>query len=61
MKTTELTIRRTQLAENNQSGKEKIINEFSDLKRYRKKDTIETGIFPVKQTTRQVTLHLQEV
>ena len=70
MKTFKLTIGRIQLAENNQSEKERIINKFPDL--FENNETIkDTEIkiqlkpghfphFPVKQKARPVPLHLQE-
>ena len=67
MKTFKLTIGRIQLAENNQSEKERIINNFPDL--FENNETIkDTGIkiqlkpghFPVKQKARPVPLHLQK-
>ena len=55
MKTFKLTIGRIQLAENNQSEKERVINKFPDLfennetiKDTEKKDTTETRTFPGK-------------
>ena len=67
MKTFKLTIGRIQLAEINQSEKEKIITNFPDL--FENKGTIKDteikiqlkpGHFPVKQKARPVPLHLQE-
>ena len=67
MKTFKLTIGRIQLAENNQSEKERIINKFPDLFENNEtiKDTeikiqLKPGQFPVKQKARPVPLHLQE-
>ena len=67
MKTFKLTIGRIQLAENNQSEKERIINKFPDLFENNEtiKDTeikiqLKPGHFPVKQKARPVPLHLQE-
>ena len=67
MKTIRITIGRIQLAENNQSEKERNLNKFPDLFENNEtiKDTeIETqlkpGYFPVKQKARPVLLHLQE-
>ena len=67
MKTFKLTIGRMQLAENNQSEKERIINKFPDLFENNEtiKDTeikiqLKPGHFPVKQKARPVPLHLQE-
>ena len=67
MKPFKLTIGRIQLAENNQSEKERIINKFPDLFENNEtiKDTeikiqLKPGHFPVKQKARPVPLHLQE-
>ena len=67
MKTFKLIIGRIQLAENNQSEKERIINKFPDLFENNEtiKDTeikiqLKPGHFPVKQKARPVPLHLQE-
>ena len=67
MKIFKLTIGRIQLAENNQSEKERIINKFPDLFENNEtiKDTeikiqLKPGHFPVKQKARPVPLHLQE-
>ena len=67
MKKFKLTIRRIQLAENNQSEREKIFNKFPDL--FENNDTIKDteiniqlkpGHYPVKQKARPIPLHLQE-
>ena len=67
MKKFKLTIRRIQLAENNQSEREKIFNRFPDL--FENNDTIKDteinfqlkpGHYPVKQKARPIPLHLQE-
>ena len=67
MKTFRFTIRRIQLAENNQSEKERIINKFPDL--FENNETIKDtkikiqltpGHFPVEQKARPVPLHLLE-
>ena len=67
MKTIKLTIGRIQLAENNQSEKEKIIIGFPDL--FENNETIKDieikiqlrpGHFPVNQKARAVPLHLQD-
>ena len=67
METFKLTIGRIQLAENNQSEKERIINKFPDLFENNEttKDTeikiqLKPGHFPIKQKPRPVPLHLQE-
>ena len=67
MKIFKLTTGRIQLAENNQSEKERIINNFPDLFEMNEtiKDTeikiqLKPGIFPVTQKARPVPLHLQE-
>ena len=67
MKIFKLTIGRIQLAENNQSEKEGIVNKFPDLFENNEtiKDTeikiqLKPGHFPVKQNPRPVPLHLQE-
>ena len=67
MKKFKLTIRRIQLAENNQSEREKIFNKFPDL--FENNDTIKDteiniqlkpGHYPVKQKARPIPLHLQK-
>ena len=65
IKTFKLTIGRIQLAENNQSEREKIFNKFPDLFENNEtiKDTemkiqLELGHYPVKQKARPVPLHL---
>ena len=67
MRTFELTIGRIQLAENNQSEKERFFGKFRDL--FENNDTIKDtelkiqlkpGDYPIKQKARQVPLHLQE-
>ena len=67
MKKFKLTIRGIQLAENNQSEREKIFNKFPDL--FENNDTIKDterniqlkpGHYPVKQKARPIPLHLQE-
>ena len=67
MKTFTLTIGRIQLAENNQSEKERNLNKFPDLFQNNEtiKDTkiklqLKPGHFPVKQKALPVSLHLQE-
>ena len=67
IKTFRLTIGRIQLAENNQSEKDRIINNFPDLfennetiKVTKMKIQLKPGHFPVKQKARPVPLHLQE-
>ena len=67
MKIFKLTTGRIQLAENNQSEKERIINKFPDLfeNNETRKDSeikiqLKPGHFPVKQKARPVPLHLQE-
>ena len=67
MKRFKLTIGRVQLAKNNQSEEEKIINKFPDLIENNEtiKDTeikiqLKPGRFPVKQKARPIPLHLQE-
>ena len=67
MKKFKLTIRRIQIAEYNQSEREKIFNKFPDL--FENNDTIKhterniqlkPGHYPVKQKARPIPLHLQE-
>ena len=67
MKKFKLTIGKIQLAENNQSEREKVINKFPDL--FESNETIKDaevniqlkqGHYPVKQKARPVPLHLQE-
>ena len=67
MKKFKRTIGRIQLAENNQSEREKAFNKFPDLLYNNEtiKDTeiniqLETGHYPLKQKTRPVPLQLQE-
>ena len=67
MKTFKLTIGRIQLAENNQSVREKYCNKFPDLfvNNETKKDNeikiqLKSGHYPVKQKARPVPLHLQK-
>ena len=67
MKIFKLTIRRIPLAKNNQSEKEKIINNFLDLFENNKrikdneiKTQLKPGHFPVKQEVRPVPLHIQK-
>ena len=67
MKTFKLTIGRIQLAENNQSEKERIFGKFRDLFENNEtiKDTeikiqLKPGHYPIKQKARPVPLHLQE-
>ena len=67
MKIFKLTIRRIPLAKNNQSEKEKIINNFLDLFENNKrikdneiKTQVKPGHFPVKQKARPVSLHIQK-
>ena len=67
MKTFKLTIGRIQLAESNQSEKEKIFGKFQDLFENNEtiKDTeiniqLKPGHYPIKQKARPVPLHLQE-
>ena len=67
MKTFRLTIGRIQLAENNQSEKEKVVNKFPDLFENNEtiKDTeikiqLKPGHIPVEQKARPVPLQLQE-
>ena len=67
MKTIKLTIGRIQLAKNNRSEMERIINKYPDLFENEEtiKDTeikiqLKPGHFPVKQKARPVLLHLQE-
>ena len=67
MKIFKLTIGNIQLAENNQSEKERIINKFPDLfennetiKDIEIKIPLKPGHFPVKQKARPVPLHPQE-
>ena len=67
MKKFKLTISKIQLAENNQSEREKVFNNFPDL--FEKNETIKDteiniqlkpGHYPVKQKARPIPLHLQE-
>ena len=67
MKKVKLTIKRIQLAENNQSEREKMFNKFPDL--FENNDTIKDteiniqlkpGHYPVKQKARPIPLKLQE-
>ena len=67
MKKFRQTIGRTQLAENNQSEREKVFNKFPDLFENNEaiKDTeiniqLKPGHYPIKQKARPVSLHLQE-
>ena len=67
MKKFKLTIGRLQLAENNQSEREKVITKFPDLFETNEtiKDTeikiqLKPGHQPIKQKTRPVPLHLQK-
>ena len=67
MKKFKLTIGRLQLAENNQSEREKVITKFPDLFETNEtiKDTeikiqLKPGHRPIKQKTRPVPLHLQK-
>ena len=67
MKTYKLTIERIQLAENNQSEREKIFNKFPDLFENNKtiinteiKIQLKLGHYPIKQKARPVPLHLQK-
>ena len=62
-----LTIGRIQLADNNQSEREKVFNKFPDL--FENNETIkdaeiniqlQSGHYPVKQKARPVPLHLQK-
>ena len=66
MKKVKLTIRKIQLAEDNQSESEKVFNKFTDLFENIEtiKDTeiniqLKPGHYPVKQKARPVPLHLQ--
>ena len=68
MKKFKLTIGRIQLAENNQSEREKVIIRFPNLFENNEtiKDTeiniqLKPGHYPVQEKTRQVPLHLQDV
>ena len=61
------TIGRIQLAENNESEREKVFNRFPDLFEIKKtiKDSginiqLKLGHYPVKQKGRPLQLHLQE-
>ena len=63
----QLTIDRIQLAETNQSEKERVVNKFPDLFENNRtiKDTeiniqLKPGQYPVKQKARPIPLHLQE-
>ena len=67
MKKFKLTIGRIQLADNNQSEREKVFNKFPDL--FKNNETIKDaerniqlkpGHYPVKQKARPVPLHLQK-
>ena len=67
MRTFKLTIGRIQLAQNNQSEKDKIFEKYRDL--FENNETIEDtemksqlkpGHYPIKQKARPVPLHLQE-
>ena len=67
MRMSKLTISILQLADNNQSEREKVFNKFPDL--FENNDTIkdteiniqlEPGHYPVKQKARPIPLHLQE-
>ena len=67
MKSFKLTIGRIQLAETNQSEKERVINKFLDLFENTRtmKDTeiniqLKPGLYLVKQKARPIPLHLQE-
>ena len=67
MKKFKLTISKIQLADNNQSEREKVFNKFSDLFENNEtiKDTeiniqIKPGQYPVKQKARPIPLHFQE-
>ena len=68
MKTFKLTIGKIQMAENNQSEREKILGKFQDLffeNNETIKDTeiniqLKPGHYPNKQKTRPVPLHLRE-
>ena len=67
MKKFKLTISKIQLAENNQSEREKVFNKFPDLFENNEtiKDTeiniqLKPGHYPVKQKARPIPLHLQE-
>ena len=66
MKNFKLTISKIQLADNNQSEREKIFNKFPDLFENNEtiKDTeinikLKPGHYPVKQKARPIPLHLQ--
>ena len=68
MKNFRITIGRIQLAENNQSEREKVFNNFPDVFENNEtmKDTesnipLKPGNYPIKQKARPVPLHLQEV
>ena len=67
MRKFKLTISKIQLADNNQSEREKVFNKFPDL--FENNDTIKDteiniqlkqGHYPVKQKARPIALHLQE-
>ena len=67
MKRFKLTIGRIQLAETNQSEKERVINKFRDrfeknrtIKDTEKNIQLKPGQYPVKQKARPIPLHLQE-
>ena len=67
MKTFKLTIGKIQLAENNQSEREKIFGKFQDLFENNEtiKDTeiniqLKPGHYLIKQKARRIPLHLQE-
>ena len=67
MRKFKLTIGKIHLAENNQSEREKVFNRLADLFENNEtiKDTeinnqLKPGLYPVKQKTRPVPLHLQE-
>ena len=67
MKKFKLTISKIQLADNNQSEREKIFNKFPDIFENNEtiKDTeiniqLKPGHYPVKQKTRPIPLHLRE-
>ena len=67
MKKFKLTISKIQLAENNQSEREKVFNKFPDLFENNEtiKDTeiniqLKPGHYPVKQKARPIPLHLQD-
>ena len=68
MKKFKLTISKIQLAENNQSEREKVFNKFPDLFENNEtiKDTeiniqLKPGHYPVKQKARPIPLHLQKM